>query len=260
MTIALLTDFGLAGPYLGQMKAVLAKHAPDVPIIDLFADLPAFDPRAAAYLLTAYCSAPFTEGTVFLCVVDPGVGTDRAPLVLWADGFWFVGPDNGLFALVVRRARQVSAWRIDWRPANLSNSFHGRDLFAPVAACLASRIDSEFVNGTPPPPPVACSSLDPITLDRPRWPDDLWKIVYIDHYGNAIVGARGQSLPPQTHLVAGQTVLRQGATFSSVKPGMPLHYVNSNGLVEVAVNGGSAAEFLCLKVGDSIHIQQEESG
>ena len=106
-------------------------------IIDLFADAPAYDPQASAYLLAAYIGE-FAPGTVFLCVVDPGVGSDRAPCVVHADGKWFVGPDNGLFELVVRRARdQVRCWRIDWVPSRLSATFHGRDLFAPVAAQLA---------------------------------------------------------------------------------------------------------------------------
>ena len=113
--IVLFTDFGLAGPYTGQMKAVLAREAPGVPVIDLFADAPQRDPQRAAYLLAAY--APwFPPGTAFLAVVDPGVGGTRVPLVANADGRVFVGPDNGLFAIVLRRAaaaevREIQALR-----------------------------------------------------------------------------------------------------------------------------------------------------
>ncbi|MHA1114521.1 MAG: SAM-dependent chlorinase/fluorinase, partial [Alphaproteobacteria bacterium] len=138
--IALFTDFGAAGPYTGQVKAVLAQDAPGVPVIDLIADAPACDPRAGAYLLAAL-APEFPPGTVFLCVVDPGVGGPRAPLIVEADGRRFVGPDNGLFEIVTARHR-----RIDWRPARLSTSFHGRDLFAPVAARLAR---AEFPPATP---------------------------------------------------------------------------------------------------------------
>ena len=134
--IFIFTDFGLEGPYVGQMKAVLACEAPGVPVIDLFADLPAFDAQAAAYLLAAY-GGRLPAGGVCLSVIDPGVGGARAPLALSADGRWYVGPDNGLFAIVARRAESLEAWRITWRPAGLSASFHGRDLFAPVAARLA---------------------------------------------------------------------------------------------------------------------------
>src|SRR5215472_12560031 len=108
-----------AGPYVGQMKAVLHRTAPGIPVIDLFADAPACDPRRAAYLLAAY--APwFPQGTIFLAVVDPGVGGSRAPVVLAADGRWYVGPENGLFELVARRAMTAPRlWEITWRPSAL---------------------------------------------------------------------------------------------------------------------------------------------
>src|SRR5438270_10168100 len=92
------TDFGLQGPYTGQMKAVLHQMAPGIPTIDLFADAPAGNPKAAAYLLAAYAQW-FAAGTTFLCIVDPGVGGRRPPVILEADGCWYVGPGNGLFEL-----------------------------------------------------------------------------------------------------------------------------------------------------------------
>ncbi|MFQ5765703.1 MAG: SAM-dependent chlorinase/fluorinase, partial [Rhodospirillales bacterium] len=135
--IVLFTDFGLDGPYLGQVKAVLYRDAPGIPIVDLFANAPAHDPKRAAYLLAAYAPA-FPAGTVFLAVVDPGVGGARAAGVLDADGRWYVGPENGLFALVQRRVEAPPRWwEIRWRPERLSATFHGRDLFAPVAARIA---------------------------------------------------------------------------------------------------------------------------
>ena len=134
--IVLFTDFGLQGPYTGQMKAVLWRMAPGIPAVDLFADAPVGNPKASAYLLAAYAEW-FAAGTVFLAVVDPGVGGTRPPIILEADGRWYVGPGNGLFELVERRATSKRSWDIDWRPERLSASFHGRDLFAPVAAMLA---------------------------------------------------------------------------------------------------------------------------
>src|SRR5688572_23638495 len=101
--IALFTDFGVNGPYVGQMKAVLARAAPGVAVIDLLHDAPAFNPRASAYLLAAL-AREFAEGAVLLCVVDPGVGTTRRPLVARLDGRWFVGPDNGLFNVAAAHA------------------------------------------------------------------------------------------------------------------------------------------------------------
>jgi S-adenosylmethionine hydrolase len=236
--IALCTDFGLAGPYTGQVKAVLAREAPGVPVIDLFADLPPFEPRLAAYLLAAY-AAWFEPGDVILAVVEPGVGSGRGALVLEADRRWYVGPDNGLFELVLRRAK-ARVWQIDWRPERLSASFHGRDLFAPVAARVA--------RGVPP----AGHATEPLRF--PDWPDDLAEIVYVDHYGNAMTGLRAAMLPPGTELqVAGVRVARV-RTFSGVPEGQPLWYENANGLAEIAQNGGSAAERFALAPGHPVTV------
>ena len=125
--IMLFTDFGLHGPYTGQMKAVLHQWAPGIPVVDLFADAPVGNPKASAYLLAAY-AAWFPAGTIFLCVVDPGVGGMRPAIILKADGRWYLGPGNGLFELVQRRAGKTQKWDIDWKPERLSASFHGRDL------------------------------------------------------------------------------------------------------------------------------------
>ena len=173
--IVLFTDFGLHGPYTGQVKAVLHRMAPSIPIIDLFADAPVGNPKASAYLLAAY-AAWFPERTVFLCVVDPGVGGTRPSIFVEADGRWYIGPGNGLFELIQRRARETRSWDIDWKPKHLSPSFHGRDLFAPVAAMLA--------RGDLPPGRPRRDGAD----RRADWPDDLCEIVYVDHYGNAMTG------------------------------------------------------------------------
>src|SRR4029077_3041349 len=124
---------GLEGPYTGQVKAVLYRTAPEVPVIELFADAPAGRPTPAADLLPAY-GVWFPPGTVFLAVIDPGVGGPRPPVIVEADGLWYVWPDNASFELVMRSAAVVRTWEILWRPETLSASFHGRDLFAPVAA------------------------------------------------------------------------------------------------------------------------------
>ncbi len=239
--IFLFTDFGLTGPYTGQVKAVLARAAPTVPVIDLFADAPAFDPQLSAYLLAAYVdSCP--SGDVFLCVIDPGVGTTRRPLVVHADGRWFVGPDNGLFELVRRRASSVHVWLIDRQPVKLSATFHGRDLFAPVAARLA-------LGEAPPGVPLA-----PDAIARPDWPDDLARVVYIDGYGNAMLGLRAATLPRGAMLEAGNQLVRRHRTFADVSPGQPLWYANANGLAEIAVNQGRAAAALDLRVGSPVTI------
>jgi hypothetical protein len=237
--IVLFTDFGLAGPYTGQMMAVLHSEAPGVPAISLFADAPAGAPKPGAYLLAAY-AAWFPPGTVFLAVIDPGVGGARRALIAEADGRRYVGPDNGLFELVRRRAA-ARAWEITWRPPGLSVSFHGRDLFAPVAARLAAGADPAGLGR-------------PVTPLKPDWPDDLAEIVYIDHYGNAMTGLRGDSVPPAARIAIGPHTIAPARTFSAVAEGSAFWYVNSNGLVEIAVNRGRAGEVLGLGVGTSVTI------
>ncbi len=235
--IVLFTDFGLNDPYVGQMHAVLAREAPGVPVIDLFHSVPAFNIRAGAYLLPAY-ARDFPPGTVFVGVVDPGVGGARRPVMLQADRRWYVGPDNGLFEMVRRRATEHECRVIRWRPSRLSGSFHGRDLFAPVAARLARGEipDSE---------PVEIS-----------WPDDLAEIIHIDHYGNGISGLRAVSVSTTQAVRAGGEVLKYARVFSEVPPGTAFWYENANGLVEIAVNGGSAAARLGLRPGTPLTLIQ----
>jgi S-adenosyl-L-methionine hydrolase (adenosine-forming) len=241
MVIVLFTDFGLAGPYTGQVIAVLAETAPGVPVIQLFADAPAGQPKPAAYLLAAY-AAWFPVGTVLLCVVDPGVGSARRGVVAEAAGHLYVGPDNGLFELVLRRAANPRFWEISWRPPALSASFHGRDLFAPVAGRLAQGE-----------PPSALASRA-AAHGYPDWPDDLAEIVYIDHYGNALTGLRGECLPVSARLLAGRRSIAHAPTFSAVPSGEAFWYVNSNELVEIAVNAGRADQTLGLAIASEIKI------
>lgn len=239
--IVLFTDFGWNGPYVGQMRAVLLGLAPDQPMVDLMHDAPCFNPRAAAYLLASLVHS-FPPGTVFLAVVDPGVGTgQRRPCVVRADGRWFVGPDNGLFNRVILQAETSEAWYINWRPKRLSDSFHGRDLFAPVAAQLAN---DELPALTP----------ARFEIDSAAWPDDLAEVIYLDRFGNAMTGLRGESLRPRQRLQAGTVSLGHARTFAEVPAGQPFWYVNSNGLVEIAVNRGNAARRLGLVIGSKVGV------
>lgn len=239
--ILLFTDFGLTGPYQGQVKAVLQRCAPSAPVLDLFADAPFGNARASSYLLSAYSRA-FPAGSVFLAVVDPGVGSKRRAIILRADERWFVGPDNGLFHAVVAHAADCDAWEITWRPERLSSSFHGRDLFAPMAADLAR---GHFPEGT--------RALEAREL-KCDWPDELEEIVYIDHFGNAITGVRAGAVSDGTRLEAGGRQLSWALTFSEVEPGEAFWYENANGLVEIAVNQGRATDTLGLAVGSPIRL------
>jgi len=235
--IVLFTDFGPDGPYTGQMKAVLAERVPGEPVIDLLHDAPVFRAKASAYLLAALIDG-FPAGAVFLCVVDPGVGGARTPVVVEADSRYFVGPGNGLFEIVMRRATACRQWTITWTPPHLSPSFHGRDLFAPVAATLAR---GEPVPGEEQIPPARHAD----------WPDDLAEIVYIDHFGNAMTGLRAATLPDQAVLRAAGRDFTHARVFSDVPAGEGFWYGNSCGLAEIAVNQGRADD-LGLEVGTAI--------
>jgi hypothetical protein len=240
--IVLFTDYGLNGPYLGQVKNVLHQDAPGTPVIDLLANAPAHDPKPSAYLLAAL-HGEFPVGTVFFAVVDPGVGGDRKPGVLEADGRWYVGPDNGLFEIIIRRAEAKPRWwEIVWRPERLSATFHGRDLFAPIAARLAC-------GETPDKDAENFRKIPLEDIRRPEWPDDLAEIIYIDDFGNSMTGLRDSAAQELGDIVIGGRSIPRGETFSDISEGMPFIYENSNGLLEVAVNQGRADRLLGIALG-----------
>ena len=239
--IFLFTDFGHRASYVGQLRAVLHRAAPSLPVVELTAAAPAFDPRRAAYLLAAeaWIAAP---GDVVLAVVDPGVGTARAAAALRADGRWFVGPDNGLLAIVARRAAAAAWHRIAWRPERLSASFHGRDLFAPVAARLALGDGRDLVPGA-------------AAVDGAGWPDDLDEVVLIDDYGNAMVGRRASTLPATAVLRVGTRRFGRACTFADDGEQRGFWYANALGLVELARREGSAASAFGLAVGTAVTLE-----
>jgi S-adenosylmethionine hydrolase len=239
MGIFLFTDFGSADIYAGQVRSVLHQHVPDVRVIDLFHDAPAFNIRAAAHLLAALANR-LPMDSVTVAVVDPGVGGARAPVVVSADNRWYVGPDNGLISVVVARAHSVQIFPITGMPEQLSASFHGRDLFAPVAARIASgELRAEQL-------PTKAQ------LDVEFGADDLAEVIYIDHYGNAFTGLRAGKVLPQARVVAGGREVGYARVFSEVPAGEAFWYENSLGLLELAANSASAAVQLGLKTGAAI--------
>lgn len=245
--LLLFTDYGWHDPYVGQVKAVLATHAPGVPVIDLLHAVPDFNAHAGAHLLDALCR-DLPAGAVLLAVVDPGVGGPRAAVVVEADGRYYVGPDNGLLSVLAGRAQAARFWRIDWRPPTCSDSFHGRDLFAPIAASIAA---GHF-------PADKLSLID--TLEVNFDTAELPRILYIDHYGNAWSGIRGGMAEPGAHVEVKGHVLPWRRVFMEAGKGEAFWHVNSSGLVEIAVNRGSAAEKLGLRVGDLVRLAGAPEG
>ncbi|MEA1677777.1 SAM-dependent chlorinase/fluorinase [Nitrospirillum sp. BR 11163] len=281
--IFLYTDFGWSGPYVGQMRAVLTARAPvGTAVIDLMHDAPAFDPLAAGRLLAAILPATLaalphtTVPAVFLAVVDPGVGTGRRPLALRLVGsqgrpVWLVGPDNGLFQPVIADTTATGglaeAWEITWRPDALSASFHGRDLFAPVAALVAEgRELGDWAR------PLALTDLmgaglagaAPMGETGNGGAADNGRILYIDSYGNGWTGLRPAgvldgTVAPDARLwvggSAGGRAVEPARTFGAVPRGAAFWYVNSSGLVEIAVNQGRADDALGFTLGSPIGVR-----
>ncbi|MHA1569759.1 MAG: SAM hydrolase/SAM-dependent halogenase family protein [Alphaproteobacteria bacterium] len=240
--ITLFTDFGWLGPYVGQLKLVLRDAAPTHVVIDLMHDAPRFQPRASAYLLAAL-AVRLPQNAVTVAVVDPGVGSaERRPVVVEANQRWYVGPDNGLLNVVARQAETFKCWEINWRPVTLSHTFHGRDLFAPVAARLVTGQALDMTSCT-------------LAEDPAGWPADLAEVIYIDGFGNAATGFRGSRLAPAAQLVIEGKVFHYAPTFAAVARGEAFWTINANGLVELAINQGDVSAEFGLAIGTPIEIR-----
>ncbi|MGQ0525308.1 MAG: SAM hydrolase/SAM-dependent halogenase family protein [Betaproteobacteria bacterium] len=242
MAIFLYSDFGSADVYVGQVKATLQQHAAGVAVIDLLHDAPAFNVKASAHLLAALAQQ-LPVRSVVLAVVDPGVGSERRAVALHADERWYVGPDNGLLSVTASRASSYELYTIAWRPRELSASFHGRDLFAPVAGMLASAA-------------VAAGTLkrQSAGLEVDFGAGDIPEVIYIDHYGNAMTGIRADRVDRTRKLQLGTRHLNHARVFAEVKPGGLFWYENSLRLVEIAANGRSAARALKVRVGQPVQV------
>lgn len=238
--VVFLTDFGLRDHYVGVMKGVVLSLSPEVVPVDLSHEVAPQDVAEGAYLLGAAYQY-FPEGTIFVAVVDPGVGTERRGLCVVAEGRFFVGPDNGLFTLVYDRAREFSAYELQDESYFLpetSTTFHGRDVFAPVAAHLARGVaPSEFG-------PLV---VDPVRLPWPRvqiGPKEIrGTVIHVDRFGNLITNITVEDLqgkPVKAVHFAGHC-LPFKRTYAEVEPGEPLALIGSDGLLELAVSMGSAA-------------------
>lgn len=239
--IFLFSDFGAADLYVGQVKAVLDAEAPAVHVIDLFHDVPRFDVASGAHLLAALARR-LPPGAVTIAVVDPGVGGERAPIALEADGRWFIGPDNGLLSVLAARARTRRSFLIDWMLEPESASFHGRDLFAPAAAHIARGV-------------VDMRSRAPGALAVQLGGGDLPRVIHVDHYGNAITGVRAAALNRATEVTVAARTLRHARVFSAAAPGELFWYENSIGLLEIAANQASAAALLGVGVGEVVGLE-----
>ena len=258
--ITLLTDFGHRDAFVGTMKGVILGISPEARIVDLSHGItPQRIEEGAFVLRTAY--ACFPEGTVHVAVVDPGVGGARRALIVEAAGYRFVGPDNGIFAHVFAKEsdlRVVSVTEPRYMRPEISNTFHGRDIFAPVAAHLAvgapvsdfgPEID-DYITGTVTEPVVHGGGIT-------------GRVLHIDRYGNIITDI-GEPLFLDTTRekryrirLADLALDRVSVSYDGAAAGASLAILDSAGLLEIAVNGGSAAEMLGVSTGDRVDVEVE---
>ncbi|MBI1808557.1 MAG: SAM-dependent chlorinase/fluorinase [Gemmatimonadetes bacterium] len=237
-TITLLTDFGTADGYVAELKGVLVSLAPEARLVDATHEIPPQDVESARLTLARYWRR-FPAGTVHLAVVDPGVGSARAALAVESDGRFLVGPDNGLLspALLIPGVRVVQLPM----PSSASRTFHGRDVFAPAAAALATG-SSLAELGSPFDGPVVRRTAP--VRQRPDGSAE-GEVLAVDRFGNAITNLIARS---GTYEVGGRYV-RLVRAYADATDGEPVALAGSSGLVEIAVRDGNAAARLALTRG-----------
>lgn len=239
--ITLLTDFGLTDHYVGAMKGVMLGICPNAQLIDISHGVTPYAIAESAYTL-AQAWQCFPAGTIHLVVVDPGVGSERRPIVVEAGGHLFVGPDNGVFDMVYGAAgevvvREITVARYFRHP--VSRTFHGRDIFSPVAAHLATGVGPAEVGHT-------IEDYQRLHLAKPiqtgpgQWTG---RILKIDHYGNIITNLRSDEWPPHTPLqvrVGGKTIEHWADNYAQMAPGQAFFVAGSSGYVEISIREASA--------------------
>lgn len=255
--ITLTTDFGTRDWFVGTMKGVILGITPQARIVDITHEIPAGDIRAGAFAL-AQAAGHFPKGTIHVAVIDPGVGGKRRAIAILTKSAVFIGPDNGVLSLAaagqaIKSVRAIENAKLFRRP--VSRTFHGRDVFAPVAAHLARDL--------------APAKLGPLAGDFARLAPPLaegtatevrGEVVFIDHFGNAITNIAETAAPPVKARQAGVFSRRRRLcevreSYSAVPVGKPVAVFGSTGFLEIAVNGGSAAERLGLRTGTRVELR-----
>jgi S-adenosylmethionine hydrolase len=257
MILAFMSDFGLKDPYVGVVKAVMLGINPDLRIVDISHQIASQDIMSGAFILG--CTyRQFPLGTIFLAIVDPGVGSQRVNLLVLTEHYMFIAPDNGLLSMIFRHSKKITCISIensDYFRHPVSSTFHGRDIFAPVAAHLSLGAEPHYFG-----PPY----LYPIQLP---WPEPVirdnyieGKVIYIDSFGNLILNIPADLIkvgkPGQKDIevnIKGIELSLQN-TYSDVYKGKPIALIGSSGFLEIAVNQGSAAEIFGANIGESVTV------
>jgi hypothetical protein len=260
--ITLTTDFGQKDHYVGTMKGVILSRCPNAQVVDISHQLEQFSILSGAYAI--HQSAPyFPPATVHVVVIDPGVGTDRKPLLVEASSQFFVAPDNGVLSFILKRDRAARAREISnrdlWLPS-VSATFHGRDIFAPVAAALAAGKTTPEDVGALIEKPVLLPDLEP----QKRAPN-LWRglALSVDHFGNVISNFQSAefevALQKKFTISAGiGRVNSARSSFGGAPSGLCFAYVGSSGFIELGINQDSAAGRLQVKAGAAIQLETSD--
>ena len=257
--ITLTTDFGSASPYVAVMKGVILSINPAATILDLTHAIPAQDLRSANYYLGT--AVPyFPSGTIHICVIDPGVGSSRAALIVEAAGQRLIGPDNGIFTTALRKlggtptVRRLANSRF-WRQC-VSSTFHGRDIFAPVAAHLSLGVKPEEL-GTTHTDPVMLPTRTAVTFGK-RWQGE---VQFIDDFGNLITNipaCKLKCLPVKASIANGPlTPLRWVRTYAEAASGELVCLFSSDGFFEIAEVNGNATRRLGVEAGAEVELEWE---
>ena len=256
--ITLTTDFGTRDGFVGAMKGVILSVNPEALIVDITHEIEAQDVFSAAFALRNSCRS-FPKGTIHLAVVDPGVGSTRRPILLQTENYFFVGPDNGLFSCIKEEGEMVRAIELTeskYFLTPLSDTFHGRDIFAPVAGYISLGIDpNEFG--------PELHDYRKISLPSPSVSKGVIEghIIHIDRFGNLITNIDTRNVDAfrtgeNVRIDVGSIVLKNIArSYSDVEEDSLLAVVGSSGLLEIAVNRGNAQQKLGLKLGDPIRVE-----
>jgi S-adenosylmethionine hydrolase len=259
--ITLTTDFGLKDSYVAEMKAVILGICPTATIVDISHKIEKFNIRMGAYIL-ASATPYFPKSTIHVTVVDPGVGSKRQPILIQTKRSYFVGPDNGILTLAARKEGIQHIHKITNRKLMLpkvSNTFHGRDIFAPAAAHLANgTLPAEF---GPEIHEIATPKFAKIAKKRNML---LGEVLHIDNFGNIITNFGEKELELMSmegivniKLENTRLELKLCKAYSEVKPQKPLAIIGSHNFLEISVNQGNAADILKTRSGDNITLYRQ---
>jgi S-adenosyl-L-methionine hydrolase (adenosine-forming) len=252
MPIALLTDFGTRDYFVAAMKGAIVSINPAVAIVDITHEVPPQDIGEGAFTLRA-CCRDFPKGTIFVAVVDPGVGSERRGIIADADGYYFVAPDNGVLSFIFGdgcEVREITEERFFRRP--VSNTFHGRDIFVPVAAYLSLGLPANAFGN---------EIFDPVTIEGARPLIAAGRIegevIHIDRFGNLVTNITSGDLPASYNIEIDDRIIeKRYKYYAEATEGEIFPVIGSAGFMEISVRNGSAAAKLRAKVGSAVNLSK----